>query len=91
MRRGAGGRQGEDSCRIGGDFDPIAADVDLRRWLDEWGISAAEAGRIPPSHGFNTRAEACFCNRRDDAIGVIEATYLAGGGAEPRPGDDGDT
>ncbi|MCY1064608.1 hypothetical protein OV090_07540 [Nannocystis sp. RBIL2] len=57
----------------------IAADAELRRWLDECGISAAEAGRIQPSYCFSTKAEACFCNGQDDAVGVIEATYLAEG------------
>ena len=55
----------------------IAADAELQRWLDACGLSAAEAGRIQPSYCFVNKAEACFCNGRDDAVGVVEATYLA--------------
>ncbi|MDC0715769.1 MYXO-CTERM sorting domain-containing protein [Nannocystis bainbridge] len=61
----------------------LAGDAELRRWLDDYGLSVAEAGRIQPEYCFVTKAQDCLCNGIEDASGVIEATFVRAG-----PGDE---
>ena len=41
----------------------LEGDAALQAWLDEFGLTAAEAGRIQPEYCFPTKAEDCFCNQ----------------------------
>lgn len=50
----------------------LAGDAALQAWLDEFGLTAAEAGRIQPEYCFLTKADDCFCNQR-----AFETTYNA--------------
>jgi MYXO-CTERM domain-containing protein len=54
----------------------LAGDPELVAWLDQAGLTAAEAARIQPSYCFVTKAEECVCSRAGDADAVAEATVI---------------
>ncbi|MCY1061589.1 MYXO-CTERM sorting domain-containing protein [Nannocystis sp. SCPEA4] len=63
----------------------LASNAALLAWLDEFGLTAAEAGRIQPSYCFVTKAQDCFCNQSIDSNNqaVLEGVVVEGttGGA----------
>jgi hypothetical protein len=52
----------------------LEGDPGLRRWLEQAGLTAAEAARIQPSYCFMTKAEGCLCNQAFQISAVVEAT-----------------
>lgn len=52
----------------------IEGDLELRAWLEQAGLTAAEAGRIQPSYCFITKAEQCVCNGGAPVEAVVELT-----------------
>jgi MYXO-CTERM domain-containing protein len=60
----------------------LEADIELTRWLEQAGLTAAEAARIQPSYCFITKGEECLCNRGGGSLTIAEATVTgdAGGG-----------
>ncbi|WAS90641.1 MYXO-CTERM sorting domain-containing protein [Nannocystis punicea] len=58
----------------------LASDAALLAWLDAFGLTAAEAGRIQPSYCFVTRAEDCFCNELNNFgdQAVLEGVVVQG-------------
>ena len=58
----------------------LEADIAFRSWLEEHGITAAEAARIQPDYCFVTKAEDCLCNLVwQSAAAVGEGTVVAPG------------
>lgn len=62
----------------------LEGDAALQAWLDEFGLTAAEAGRIQPEYCSFTKAEDCFCNGLGffDANAVIEGVVVEGPSAD---------
>ncbi|MBZ5710201.1 MYXO-CTERM sorting domain-containing protein [Nannocystis pusilla] len=58
----------------------LAGDAALLAWLDESGLTAAEAGRIQPSYCFVTKALDCFCGQFNDPDNraVLEGVVVEG-------------
>jgi MYXO-CTERM domain-containing protein len=58
----------------------LEGDAALQAWLDEFGLTAAEAGRIQPEYCFLTRAEDCFCNQlgSEGTDAVLEGVVVEG-------------
>ncbi|MFZ6182126.1 hypothetical protein [Nannocystis pusilla] len=59
----------------------LEGDAALRAWLDEFGLTAAEAGRIQPEYCFVTKAEDCFCNQlssESTVNAVLEGVVVKG-------------
>ncbi|MCY0990538.1 MYXO-CTERM sorting domain-containing protein [Nannocystis sp. ILAH1] len=58
----------------------LEGDAALQAWLDEFGLTAAEAGRIQPEYCFLTKAEDCFCNQlgSEGTQAVLEGVVVEG-------------
>jgi hypothetical protein len=56
----------------------LSADPELLSWLEEAGLTVAEAARIQPSYCFITKADKCFCDGNPGKT-VLEATVTGAG------------
>ncbi|MFY0535977.1 hypothetical protein [Nannocystis pusilla] len=63
----------------------LEGDAALQAWLDEFGLTAAEAGRIQPEYCFLTKAEDCFCNQLGSRV-PSRCSRASSSRAEPRRG-----
>jgi len=55
----------------------LESDGAFRTWLDEHGLTAAEAARIQPSYCFVTKGEDCVCSRIFFSVdAVVEVTVM---------------
>jgi hypothetical protein len=58
----------------------LSGDRALQEWLDQAGLSAAEAARIQPSYCFVSKGQECFCSSVINPVGMLEATVVAPAG-----------
>ncbi len=60
----------------------LAADIAFQSWLDQHGITAAEAARIQPSYCFITKAENCICNSIFGSVAAVGEATVVGPGVD---------